>query len=158
MKHNFLLFNQPRLSNNPLAYLSEKPKNCKSVHLTHKILSCQIARSKLDNCQISLTNSRKFVPTTTVPLKSGTQEVMHLNQIIGMVGPEWNNCRVSIITIGSVSPTVGPRNVIAPASNLMSCVWSDRDKVYVQEQNCEGMAKRLWAGGEEDSQQHDQVS
>ena len=47
------------------------------------------------------------------------------------MGPEWNNCRVSIITIGSVSPTVGPRNVIAPASNLMSCVWSDPDKVCV---------------------------
>ena len=49
-------------------------------------------------------------------------EVMHLNPIIGtyMVGPEWNNCRVSIITIGSVTPTDGPRNVIALPSNLMS--------------------------------------
>ena len=37
-----------------------------------------------------------------------------------MVGPEWNNCRVSIITIGSVTPTVSPRNVIALPSNLMS--------------------------------------
>ena len=64
----------------------------------------------------------KFVLATTAgPLKSGTYEVMHLNLIIVM-GPEWNNCRVSIITIGSVSPTVGPRNVIAPASNLMGCV------------------------------------
>ena len=79
------------------------------------------------------------------------------------MGPEWNNCRVSIITIGSVSPTVGPRNVIAPASNLMSCVWSDPDKVCVcnavvkQRQKLFCIAKRstLCGGYEqrEDSQQ-----
>ena len=82
---------------------------------------------------------------------------MHLNPIIVM-GPEWNNCRVSIITIGSVSPTVGPRNVIALASNLMSCVWSHPDKVCVYNQNKNCTAKRFWQNcmakpGYEDSQQ-----
>ena len=48
------------------------------------------------------------------------------------MGLEWNNCRVSIITIGSVTQTVGPRNVIALPSILMSGLSSNPVNECVQ--------------------------